>query len=289
MESGLIIHAPPDDEVPLRLIELGWKQGVVFKTPELALWSAQLQAALDDNIEIRPRPDSVGNQWVVISQTCDIAASLDKEPVVEACACEIETSPTTRASYRRSYRRYEIDRATGLVARAMDKVAFDKRTLLRLTPEPWPDSQFRLSRFSTWLGRRASREAIPNPVVEAFVEPFQKVLDRLKKKQPALYRAFNESVREIRIRLPETDIPPFLINMILLLENDLSGDGDDAIEEVLRRLRSTLKTDQAELGNVEKLTGNRMSVTLLDATCLVDLEAFSYEVDNVVGAEPIQS
>lgn len=171
--------------------------------------------------------------------------------------------------------------------RATDRMMFDKRALVQLTPTPWPDNQFRLNLFSKWLGRRASREAISDPIVAAFVKPMQKVLDRLKKRQPAIYRAFNESVREIRIRLPESEVQPFLINVVLLLNDELSSEGDDAIENVLNRLRSALKSDQAELSEVQKLTGNRMSVTLLDATCLIDLEAYSYEADHTVGAEPI--
>jgi len=289
MEPGLHIDTPPDDEVPLRLINLGWKQGVVFTTPELAIWSAQLEEAVEGKIKVRPHSQASSSQWVVITQTCDIAAPLDKEPVVEACACAIEPDRTTRASYRRSYRKFEIDRTTGLVASAPDKMMFDKRTLLHLTPGSWPDNHSRLSLFSKWLGRRASREAIPDPIVDAFVKPMRKVLDRFKNRRPASYQAFNESVREIRIRLPETDVQPFLINLLLLLDDELSSEGDDAIEDIFNRLRSTLKPDEALLGQVQKLTGNRMSVTLLDATCLVDLDAYSYESDQIVGAEPVSS
>jgi len=165
-------------------------------------------------------------------------------------------------------------------------MAFDKKALLGIKPEPWPDDPLRLQRFATWLGRRAARDAIPDPVVDAFVKPLGSVIDRLKKRQPGVYRAFNESVRDMRIRLPERDAPPFLINMVLLLGEELSSEGDDAINDVLRRLRTKLKPSEAALGEVLRLTANRMSVAQLDATLLVDLEAYSYEGGNQVGAQP---
>lgn len=235
---------------------------------------------------MRSRRLPVDDRWVVVSQTCDIVAPLDKEPVVEAFACVIEPNQTTRASYRRSFRWFEIDRTTGLVASAIDRAAFDKRTLLRLQPTPWPDTPHRLQRFSMWLGRRASREAIPTPIVDTFVRPFQRVIDRLEKRQPEIYRAFNEAVREIRIRLPESETPPFCIEMVLLVENNLSREGADAIDQILQKLQAKLKSAEAQLGEVLKLTGDRMSVDLLDATSIVDLEAMTYAGDSVVGAEP---
>ncbi len=283
MDPDLIHPDPPDDEIPHRLYEMGWRQGVVFPARGIEPWSARRQEGADSCLVMQPRPSTSTGQWVVVSQTSDIVAPLDKEPVVEALACVIEPDPTKRASYRRSYRRFVIDRTAGLVASAVDRVAFDKRTLLHLTPEPWPDSKFRLQLFSTWLARRASREAIPNPIVDAFIKPLGRVMDKLK---PEIYRAFNESVREIRIHLPESQTPPFVINTVILLDQELSSEQDDAISHVLEKLRAKLKPQEAVLGEVRLLTADRMSVALLDATSLVDLEALSYEGDAVIGAGP---
>jgi len=109
MEPGLILQDSPEDDIPRRLYEMGWTQGAVFQVPEIAPWSVQYQDGADEPLVVRPRLAASSGQWVVVSQACDIVAPLDKEPVIEACACEIVLDATTRASYRRSYRWFEID------------------------------------------------------------------------------------------------------------------------------------------------------------------------------------
>lgn len=261
----------------------------MFRAPGAEFWCAE---AIPDRsghrFLARGRATPSDGRFVVVSQSCDIAASIEKEPVVEAFPCAPEPDPTVRASYNRSFRWFEVDRTEGLVAHAMYRIPFDKRALLTLTPEPWPDTPQRLGRFSTWLARRASRSAIPDPIVKAFVNPLRTVLERLKRNQPTVYQAFNHVVEEIRLSLPESEEPAFEIGMVLLLdETGLRGEADDAIQSVCDELQAKLKPDQARLCGVSKLTRSRMSVELHFRTALVDLENLTYDGDVIAGGEPL--
>lgn len=278
-----------DEEVPQRLIEAGWKQGSVFSAEGVQLWCMTTQGGITSGEFVaEPHVTPSDGRFVVTSQTCDIASSIEREPFIEAFPCAVEADRTKLITYRRSFRWYEIDSAEGLVAHAMYRVPFDKRALLEVTPQPWPGTAERLNKFSTWLGRRAGRPAIPDPIVESFVKPLKEILRRLRKKELRVYEAFNVSVGEIRIMLPPSEVAPFEINWFLLLdETGLAEEGDNAIERVCDELRQTLNPSQASLGETHKLTMSRMSMDLyFNKTALIDLEASSFDGDDLIGAEP---
>lgn len=289
MQSSRPSWLLPDQEVPSALVDSGWIQGAIIQSPITDYAFAGIdESQADYELAIRCGPTPSKGIFVVVSQTCDIAAALDREPIVEAFPCSIERNPTTRASYRNSFRWFEIDRQSGLVAHAMYRVCFDKRALLQLPPSPWPDTSERLKLFSRWIGRRASRSAIENPVVKNFVAPLKKTLDRMQKHDAGAYLAFNASVQEIRIRPPSENEAPFTVNMLLVIDSSgISGDGDDAIEKVLAGLRSRLeKTGQARLEDVLKLTTDRISMDLYFNTSQIDFDSVTYEGDEISGAEP---
>jgi hypothetical protein len=288
MDKSPLPPGPSDREIPRLLIEKGWKQGSLFRASNVEMWCSEVTPGESQHsFTARGRSTPSDGRFVVVSQTCDLAAPLDKEPFVEAIACAPESDLGVRAGYARSFRWFEIDRGEGLIAHAMYRVAFDKRALLVLTPEPWPDTPERLRTFSRWLARRASRSAIPDLIVEAFVKPLGHVLSRLKKNNRDAYKAFNSVVEEIRLSLPESDAPPFEIGMVLLLDGEaLSEAADDAIELVRSELENRLNGDEARLIGVEKQTRARMSVEFYFSTALVDLENLSYQGDEVSGAEP---
>lgn len=288
MGLSLSSGQPRDNDLPKILIDRGWRQGTVFHASSIELWCIEaIPDAGGKRLSACPRPTPSDGRFVVVSQTCDIAALMTTEPVVEAMACAIEPNLTVRATLSKSFRKFEIDRVEGLIAHAMYRVPFDKRALLELTPSEWPDSADRLDLFSRWLARRASRSAIPDPIVAAFVSPLRRVLDTHKRKRPDAYKTFNDAVEEIRLGLPSSDEPPFEIHLVLLLSgSELSAEHDDAIESVCTGLREALTPAEAELGDVMKMTKSRMSVELYRRTSLVDLENFTYLGDDILGAEP---
>ena len=93
---------------------------------------------------------------------------------------------------------------------------------------------------------------------------------------------------EMRLGLPSSDTPPYNISLVLLLDpSGISAEADEAIDAVCHELRMKLKPEQARLRQVTRLTPFRMSVELYRRTSLLDLDAYTYDGDQVVGAEPL--
>lgn len=283
MEQCAARHELSDAEIPGILIDRGWRQGTVFCAP-----GAQFSLVGRDEVGLVSRVRSVAGdgRLVVVSQSCDINAAIDREPVVEAFACAVEPNSAVRASFSKSFRRFEIDPEEGLMAHASDRVAFDKRTLLELTPEPWPGSAERLRRFSRWLGRRASRAAIPPSIVDAFADPLRDVLDSMRRKQKAEFVAFNQAVEEIRISLPESDLPPFEIGLVLLLAGEELGlEAADALDLVEEKLEAKLEPEKARLVGILRVNKSKLSVEAYFSTVLIEVDHLTYAGEEILGAE----
>jgi hypothetical protein len=280
---------PTDDDIPGLLITEGWKQGTVLRVHGIELWCAETDVAHEANrFVVRGRPTPSDGRFVVASQTCDIAARLEAEPVIEALACAPEPDRSKRASYRTSFRWFEIEPTEGLIAHAMYRVPFDKKSLLSLTPEPWPGTSDRLARFSQWLSRRSFRSALDKPIVNDFVKPMRKALDALKKKDRSLYYAFNEQVAEMRLVLPPSNDPPLTLSLVFLLDAEgLSAEAATALDWINNELRTSLDPTRAILGQTTNLTRSRMSVEFYFDTALIELEAISYDGDDPVGGLPL--
>ena len=208
---------PSDEEVANLLSDRGWRQGTIFQAPGAEMSCIEKVQTGDGAVfAAAPRPTPSDGRFVVASQSCDIRAPLKSEPFVEALACDIESDPIVRADFTKSFRRFEIDPDEGLMANAAYRVIFDKRTLLQIEPEPWPGSSRRLIKFSDWLGRRTTRSAIPEPIVDAFVRPLSDGLRNLRKSQSDVYTTFNNIVAQIRMIEPESDEEPFDIRLIFV-------------------------------------------------------------------------
>jgi hypothetical protein len=284
MGSGLVQGESDDSRVSIILIDRGWRQGTIFRAPGVRPSSIQQDG---DVLISMPRESTCDGRFVVASQSCDINAPLSKEPVVEALACSVEPNEAVRASYSKSFRKFEIDTREGLVAHAVDRVAFDKRALLSLTPGAWPGTSERLQDFARWLGRRSSRAAIPTPIVTAFVDPLRVVLRELRKRQRDSYIAFNRGVKEIRLGLPESESPPFDIPLLLLLEGEsLTHEAATAIGLVESMLRAKLDSNEARLSEVVPWAPSSLSVQTYFGTALVELEHLTYDGEESTGADP---
>jgi hypothetical protein len=272
-----------DSEVPGALIDRGWRQGTIFSAP-----GAQSSCVYQDatGLVTRARETPSDGRFIVVSQSCDINASIAKEPVVEAFACSVEPDAVVRASYSKSFRWFEVDPEEGLIAYAMHRIPFDKRALLGLPPHPWPSGPDRLHAFARWLGGRAARPAIPGPVDQAFVKPLRDVLDAMRKKQPTAFVAFHSAVAEILIGLPESELPPFDIPLRLLLAGEtLSAEEADAISLVETRLRAKLNPAKAQLREFIPTLRSRMSVETYQATALVELEYVTHQGEEIIAAQ----
>lgn len=275
---------PPEEPIHLTLIARDWRQGTIFRASGVQASSIYC----DEDGRFVPRTSEIptDDRFVVVSQSCDIATDISKEPVVEAFPCRVEPDSAVRASFSKSFRQFELDPTEGLMANAAHRVAFDKRTLIGIEPQPWPGTSDHLRHFSRWLGRRASRSAIPDLIVGAFVNPLRNVLDDLRRKRAEEFSAFNNVVEEIRIGLPESELPPYDIPLVLLLKGDkLTAEAAATIDEVEERLRDKLSPEKARVVEVRRMTRASMPVEMYFASALVELEHLTFSKGEQVGAE----
>lgn len=173
---------PPQADV---LLTAGWQQGTFFTVSSVAfLWNGRPSGGAEPATveQRRPRADE---QYVVISQTCDIGASAEQEPYVEAMLCRVRKQPKFLArAARNSARWFVVDIDSGLVVEAKYRVQIAKELLIDLEPRPWPGSAQQLDRFVRWLARRYDRPALPDALVEAFQKPIEQALEQLDADSP---------------------------------------------------------------------------------------------------------
>lgn len=278
-----------DSSLPGILVDRGWVQGAVFQAPSVCVAINRFTdaTATGPEFEIQRRPTGPAESFVVVSQTCDIKAMLQTEPLIEAIICAVEPDASRRATLSKSARWFEIDPSTGLVAHAMWRVQIAKQALLPISPTPWPGSSIRLQRFTRWLGHRYDRPAIPEPVVYHFQNPIEKYLDRIRKKNRSLFLLFNESVEEIRISMPENDVYPLVIDVVLLLkEGGVSLDQANAISSVMQEVVGELDPAAVRIDEYYLRTREQISMAEYFATRPIYCEALSYLGDETIGAVP---
>jgi hypothetical protein len=280
---------PSDEQVAKVLSDRGWRQGTVFRAQGVSLpCVAVTRTSTGNEFVVAEKAIPSDGRFVVASQSCDIHAPMKIEPTVEAFACDIEPNPSVRSSFVKSFRRFEIDPTEGLMANAAYCIPFDKRALLSIDAEPWPGSARRLTRYSDWIGRRASRSALSDEIVEAFVRPLGKMLDKMKGRQRDEYGHFIEAVAQIRMVPPMQETEPFDINLIFLQEsNMLTSEQADAIELVIANLKAVLDPSKATLVSVKQTSWSRMSTEeYFFGSVHVELEYLSYDGLELIGAQP---
>ena len=227
-------------------------------------------------------------QCIIVSQDCDIVASLNQEPYIEALICKVEKPQFASAIDRNSARYFLVDPSIGLVANARYRAHIAKAALATLAPRPWSSGTTRFDRFVRWLGRRYDRPALPTSLVESFQNPINRIMADFADDTPHLSTAFSRVVREIRVSQPSTDHPPFEVQMILLLEDDLlSEEEDQAIETAMSAIRNGLDPAQVHLDPIiRRATEDDLSIREYFATRPLFLEYLTYRGDEVDGAEP---
>lgn len=272
------------------LLEAGWRQGTLFSASTLCFSCNVLSLDGEGNERVTKQERLVksSEKLVLISQDCDIKASVDKEPYVEALICKRYKQKFIDQVSRTSARWFVINSKTGLVAEAKYRISLAKEVLLHLLPEPWQSGSQRLDSFIRWLGRRYDRPAIPDPIVEAFQKPVESSIARLQEETPDVFSAFNRVVHDVRINLPATEIPPFDLQLVLLVdEKGLSEEEANAIDVVTSVVQATLDTNLVHLDpHVRILTEEQISLKEFYATRPMYLDYFTYRGEEIEGATP---
>ncbi len=275
-----------------------WRQGVLFSTPDiLVVWNT---IAYSDTGEPKilqkvrkPRPKE---KFVLISQTCDVKAAKEDEPCIEALLCTCtDVSKEKNLNFlsrldRNSARRFVVDFRAGLVAEAKYRVQIDKDILHILTSEPWPSTAERFGRFVRWLARRYDRPAIPDELVIAFQTPVETLLNQIDNDNPQIGSAFSRAVHEMRINFPESDQPPFNLQVLLMIKREeITAEEADAINFVFKTMQDYFNPSVINLDpNLLLRTDEEISLAEHRATRPLFLEYLTYQGEEVEGARPFE-
>jgi len=272
------------------LTQAGWRQGVLFSLPTAYLvWNSLADERAEPGVVTIDYAEVAADEILIVaSQDCDLDARGVTEPYVEALVCRITSDANIlRAARRNSSRWFLVDGERGLVAYAMDRLQIDKRVLRVLTPQSWPSTNEHFTWFRRWLARRYDRPAIPDPIVDAFQRPVNVRMDRLEKQQPDVLTAFNAVVGELRISLPASEKPPFLIDVLLLTERlTISEDEARAVDSVMAELARALDPSQVIIEKWRLLHPEEISLAEYFATRPLLYDYLTYRGEEEVGAEP---
>lgn len=285
----------PHADLDTKLTERGWDQGKLM--PALGHAFYQLEADGKWRLEETPASNPT-EQLIVVSQACDIVAQ--SERFVEAMPCAWHPSGSSQYNGTRtgnSARYFRLQkkvndqgREGAIVIDATQRVQVTKASLKDLNPIPVPISQEDLPtflhRFRAWLGSRYSRPALEDPVVRSVQRP---IVDAIAALRPdhELYDV-HELIRELRL-FPVKGDPPYIVDLIVLLENDISSDdervaGFRGLLEVA--LDGTLEGNQ--LGVCETLTADKMLVSEYENTLKLPLDHHTMGGEAIQGAQPVR-
>jgi len=263
------------------LFRQGWRQGSLFNERSIRFVCNEIEP--DGTIVPRARPTKANEQFILVSQECDLVSN--DERFVEALVCKTEKSIGHVGP--NSARKFVVDPARKLVAYAMYRVQIAKEILARLTPEPWPSTTERRQQFVRWLGRRFTRPAIDDRIVRAFHDPVVETLKRLAQEQPDVRAAFSRAVHDIRIKLPPHEEPPYQLELLLVLADQVSEEEADSIPVVLGLIRAELDPTLVRLGSEVVATKDDMSLRSFLDTTPIFLEHFTYEGNEQEGVDTI--
>lgn len=288
-DNAIDMGTSTDDALPTGkvLYEAGWRQGVVF-TATSANFAHNLLPPGGSAFELRQRLVKAKERLVLISQDCDLVAKDSDEPFVEALICDtVKPSHAVRID-RNSAREFIIDPESHLAANAKYRISLDKSSLQPLSFSPWPSSRERFERFVIWLARRYDRPAIPDAMHEVFHRPLVEVFEALDVTSPQIAAAFSRAIREVRVNLPESETPPFDLQLVFLLRlESLTEEEANSLSAVMEAIHSKMDSHYVVLApNPRVVTTEEISMAEYFATRPLFLEYLTYKGDEVHGAPP---
>jgi hypothetical protein len=106
---------------------------------------------------------------------------------------------------------------------------------------------------------------------------------------PTLAAHLSSIIPELRITLPPTDAPPFVVTLIVIIESGgiLTPDQADALDYLDQSLHQALTSPFVALGDIQFTTEDDLSVASFRRTAPIYREHLTYLGDEVLGSEPI--
>ena len=264
------------------LIADGWQQGALLPTAGLS--HPYIGVAKDGTIAA-VAPNLKGKDSLVIAtQDCDIISN--QEDHIEALVCKTVGAETLARVGTRSARRFVIDNDNRLVAFNYQRLQLHKDVLARLVSQPWPGDSLRFRRFVDWLARRYDKPALPDLLVQHFVNPLNAV--PTESQGTPLGEALNRLVQECRINADIGEDPPYRVQLLVLLDVDrLSRADTEALDMLEDSIRARMDPAQINLDpHIRKASDSEVSMAEYWSSYSVYADYFSYKGDEVIGALP---
>jgi hypothetical protein len=280
--------------------EAGWEQGSLLgdvgdaflfspNTPITVEAQAAADSLSDHNMEIEMavRDATEGQLCILITHTCDILKPPAKYPRVEVLRCFVEQDKGKAIEADTNSARYFlVDPDKNLVADIATRTSVEKAVLLTRQPMDWPSSETRFKRFRNWLGSRYTRPVDPEEVVEVLNKPITTRVRQIRKKNINDLSDVLDLVKRIHV-FRKNDSEPYDVTLLFFLEEEDWEQGSGEVECLFEDLREQVSTEQVIL-SYEVTTEARISLSDYLATTYFDLDSYSYEGEDEVGAEPTQ-
>ncbi len=293
-----------DPSLGQRLVDAGWKQGVLLPPvsstvvflPGHALTGIAKRARDIPPADTTTIPNSPSHSvasgiprktdaFVVISQACDIARAENDEPTVLAMRVyTTDNDRTLSAAASNSARTFLLDPDRRLIVDATTLSVIEKPVLATVTPRPGAPNASIERRFARWVAARFSRYAFPDPIVAAVTRP---ILDGLRGLQQAgsLDLAALDPLEEIRVA-PVDGSPPYDVSLLFIVPESGLPDGAAALARLVGHIAAWFTLGQARLVSWDAVHYGELSVRdYLDHEKL-QLDEYTYQGVTIRGLEP---
>ena len=244
-----------------RLIELGWKQGILL-VPDDAHLKENAHYAVPDDARL-----------LIVSQTCDLVqGSFENEPYFEAlCLRPLGQEPDGGYLGGKNSRRIEFrlnlagDGITHWFALPYERLLIKRGLLLDWQPDSSIDDEQTLKMILRWLSRRYTRTAFP----EAFVSRVDVRKDPIGKK----FSRLNTYIKSVYVRLTPFDEldndQEYGMEIILLMEAEKFDDTEqyELCDDIKKQL-------EYQLGECEGIKVDDISIESTASVTIEDLKGY---------------
>lgn len=283
-----------------RIREAGWQQGSLLTdvgdaflfvpeqpiSDEANLASQGIDTS-DREIDAAVRDPAENQLSILISHTCDIIKPPQSYPRLEVLRCYIEEDKgKLKAAATNSARYFLVDSGVGLVADFASRTSIEKAVLLSREPREWPSSPAMLKRFRQWLGSRYTRSIDPDEVVEVLNKPIAQQVKKISKQRDSTLTRALHLIKRINV-LRKNDYKPYDITLLLFVDEQDLDEAYETLPALAMDFQENLSPEHVNLSHVI-VTEERISLSDYLATTYLELDFYTYEGEEVTGAEPIE-
>jgi hypothetical protein len=238
----------------------GWRQGSI-----LVAEFPHDTVVLDKNGRHCRRND-VHERWAVASQNCDLdlADETDAEPTIELRPVYTEDPPSDWGIRSARCRLTEVEYVVSASPRAV--VAPNVlAALLDVGAERRDIAPERALAFTTWLGKRYDRPAVPTnvlPLARRIAEEVQRQRNR----------AVGQRVRDVLMQFDEAADPP-RFSLFAVLHN---ADDEDDVRAWLAGIAQAVPAELGIADELEAATAERISLHLIETSYAADVTQLTW-------------